>query len=312
MNKSIIVFVLLACSKQLVYAQSPKSLKDKVSLDRQAEVATETTKNPNKQIQVYLDYLTDELVHHRNRIVELQKDSASLQQLIQPNSAQVGQDNKASVSYQKVDSISILNAKYVQLNDSLNSKIKANNELIAKEKEYNESLNLVSKFYSYPMDTLIKYSTENSINRDKVIFDRLRNLPARFASLITYYEAKALLNERYDSIKTETAKAKLRKIESCKSVEALIGNLSYYVVINNSLKKTLNNIISIDITQKASEQSVIVPKKQKDILVKFAEFYRDNEHELGVYNYLDQIVKSVLREKVKNVDVDIKLYVSKL
>jgi hypothetical protein len=235
-----------------------------------------------------------------------------IDKLLYPNKTNVALEVKQQVPDQKTDSIKLLLNKYNQLQDSV--KIKANevNRLYTSNKEYMDFLAQLNQLYSGPLDSVIKYTTIFSVVKDKKLLSSNNLFPKRLNEIQIYFNASQLLTERYNAIKIEAAKSELRKIESSNAVESLIGYLSYYSVINNSLRKTIDSISKIDQTQKVRFDPILQNRKQKEILVKIAEFYRDNEHELGIYVYLDMIVKRLLRLKVENADADVSIYLSQL
>jgi hypothetical protein len=310
MSKKCVSFFLFVFSLNVNAQVSNKTISNNVNNNKGTETATQS--NLNSQIKQLQSYTIEELTHHRNRLLKLQEDSLMIDKLLYPNKTNVALEVKQQVPDQKTDSIKLLLNKYNQLQDSV--KIKANevNRLYTSNKEYMDFLAQLNQLYSGPLDSVIKYTTIFSVVKDKKLLSSNNLFPKRLNEIQIYFNASQLLTERYNAIKIEAAKSELRKIESSNAVESLIGYLSYYSVINNSLRKTIDSISKIDQTQKVRFDPILQNRKQKEILVKIAEFYRDNEHELGIYVYLDMIVKRLLRLKVENADADVSIYLSQL
>jgi hypothetical protein len=286
----------------------------KGSTVKPVEVPSEVKNNNNsKPLQQMLFYYTEELAHHRSRVVKLQIDSSSIQQLLVSNTSQIiVTETKGQFPIQKVDSISILLTKNNQLSDSLAAKMREIIGLKGNLKESTDNMAQLNQFYNNSLDTLLKYTNEYTVLRDSKILTKNNFFPKRMAGLQIYFEASKRLSERYDVSRIEYAKSNLKKIESCTAVDNLIDNLSYYSVINNSLKKTIEAINEIDKIDKTNGIPVLQDKKQSKILGEIGKFYRDNQFEPGVYIYLEHIIKDLLKDKLANVDADIKSYGSKL
>lgn len=270
------------------------------------------SRNNLELIQVMCNHKIDELKHCRNLIEMLKADSLLMHQKLYPATTQNQITDKLPILTPKVDSVQLLAIRNSQLQDSLRFKQLEVIKLKDSTKRYSEYLSDLNIFYSKSFDTVLNSVTENGLIRDSILFHKNNMYSRRISELRVYFSAFKLLSERYDAYQIELAKNKLRKIEGSKAVEALIGNLSYYLVINNSMKKTIDSISVIVFQKPTKGIEELQAKRQKDILAILAVFYRDNEHEPGVYVYLDRIIKELLKDKIANVDADVKKYMSRL
>lgn len=305
-NKQIISFVIISLFPLFLFGQNRDS-KSKGTVEQANE-----GKRQMELIQVMYNHYIDELKLSRNRIEMLKADSFLMHQILHPASTQNQRIDIMPVPTPKVDTVQRLVIRNSQLEDSLRSKHLELIKLKDSTKRYSEYLSDLNIFYSKPFDTVLKSVTENGLIRDSILFHKNNMYSRRISELRVYFSAFKLLSERYDAYQIELAKNKLRKIEGSKAVEALIGNLSYYLVINNSMKKTIDSISVIVFQKPTKGIEELQAKRQKDILAILAVFYRDNEHEPGVYVYLDRIIKELLKDKIANVDADVKKYMSRL
>jgi len=305
-NKQIISFVIISLFPLFLFGQNRDS-KSKGTVEQANE-----GKRQMELIQVMYNHYIDELKLSRNRIEMLKADSFLMHQILHPASTQNQRIDIMPVPTPKVDTVQRLVIRNSQLQDSLRFKQLEVIKLKDSTKRYSEYLSDLNIFYSKSFDTVLNSVTENGLIRDSILFHKNNMYSRRISELRVYFSAFKLLSERYDAYQIELAKNKLRKIEGSKAVEALIGNLSYYLVINNSLKKTIDSISVIVFQKPTKGIEELQAKRQKDILAILAVFYRDNEHEPGVYVYLDRIIKELLKDKIANVDADVKKYLSRL
>jgi hypothetical protein len=305
-NKQIISFVIISLFPLFLFGQNRDS-KSKGTVEQAND-----GKRQMELIQVIYNHNIDELKLSRNRIEMLKADSLLMHQLLNPASTPNQMNEKTPLPTPKVDSVQLLASKNIQLQDSLRYKYFEIIKLKDSTRQYRDYVAKLNTFYSEPFDIVLKNVTENVVIRDSMLLYKNNMSPKRISELRVYFDAFKLLAERYDQNQIELAKNKLRKIDDSKAIEVLISNLSYYLVINNSLKKTIDSISVIDFQKPTKGIEELQAKKQKDILAIITVFYRDNEHEPGVYIYLDKIIKELLKDKIANVDADVKKYLSRL
>lgn len=310
MKNQIVVLLLFIFNGLMA---DPDGKKSKVVLSTSNEEQPISNNSVINAINKCVEYNAKELIHYRNRLQELQIDSVELSRLATPVNMRVGQGNASQSNVQKVDSMIIYRAIISRLSDSLQQQSRKIFELKRKEAELNEYVAQVYQLYNKPFDTLVLYITESSLERDYKLFSKTDNIPKGYNDLKIYFNAKRVLDKRFNQSMVDLYLKELNKIGPSNTVEDLKNNLSYYSILNNSLITIIKSIINdIDEQKKASGFPAIEAIKKKDIMSKMAEFYRDNELEPGVYTYVERVLKSVLKAKVSNPDTDISPFLNQL
>ncbi|MDR1581733.1 MAG: hypothetical protein LBS55_00475 [Prevotellaceae bacterium] len=304
--KKIIVLLLILYGVCSAYAQQEQDCYDKIG--RQAVVIDSLEKevkrfqeNNIRQTAYYQDSIR--VLRDKNR--ELQSDLSTLEKF---------KTDKKNIDAQlnaKNDSIALLKNQLFEkdrqiLTERQQGEQKANEE---NEKGKNEALeNVVNTYKNKQFDDLIKFSTRQSVLRDKLLTGNNAEIQQVLSDLEKYFNAEELLAKKFDATQIEDTQVQLHQI---KQESALLGtlkeNLKYYHDFHDALKETIEKLIDLDKKKSADGDMEIQKLKFNDIAN-----YVYNYYDYGNYPYLSAIVLEIIKRKGFNADTDISDLLRKL
>jgi len=180
-----------------------------------------------------------------------------------------------------------------------------------KETGDNEILAIaVNDYKNKKFDDLIKTSTKLSVQHDLLLFNEHTELKPLLSELEKYFNAKELLEKKFDATQTNNILTELNEINQQSTLlDKLKEDLKYYKDFNDALKKTVENILIFDGDgpggKKAGDDARIQELKLKDILYELAN-YMFNYYDFVNYPYLSDIVLEIIKRKQPDADADIK------
>jgi len=206
----------------------------------------------------------------------------------------------------KNDSISVLIKQKNELTQKISDeKLKHEQSiLIEKEKSKSAFLNeIIITYKGKKFDDLIASNSIMTVDRDLKILANNTELKLLLNDLKTYFESKALLDNRFNA---DVTKSKLNDLNKIKQQSVALDNLKYilenYQTVNSELIECLKNIIRID------KNETVLGMDQEIIQLKFnkvAKFIFDLDFNHGDYPYLSNILSKVTKLKFPNPDADI-------
>ena len=301
--KKIILFTTFICCFSKAYTQQDKSISvtikslgiadsiiqsnllslkalDKGKISRSPEMNQgSATEDKNK-------YLQDTIIN------ALQKDAVKLQN--------------------KIDSLQNLTKTNI---DALQALIKTKEEAIKeKEKSKQEVLDKVMQMYlNQPFDTLIKITTLQTVERDKLILGDGTKAQQVLADLQIYFKCEQVLDKKFDIKSIEEAKNQLTYIKTTTDrVLLLKEKLNSYSIVNEGLKDAIRKILVIDAKEIANGEDFIQYSKLNKILPVLAWYFRNYHYNESDYPYLTNIVLEIIKKKQKDADTDITTFLDKL
>lgn len=218
---------------------------------------------------------------------------------------------------QKTDSITLLTNQKFELNQKIsNEKIACEQKiLIENEKVRNEMLTKTASIYEdNTYEYLIGFLSKKLIARDKELLLGSKELEQMFTDLNCYFEAKALLEDSYDSVKINDALTKLNKInKQSESLDKLKENLENYELLDKGLNDCLIRIDALDKKESVSGMGEDIEKlkfnKILTILTEHSNYMFSYDLNFVDYPYLTNVLYQVIKLKFPNPDRDISKFI---
>jgi len=320
--KKFIILVLLISRFSAAYSQDligelKKMTLEKDSLQKEFKLAKE---NWTKKLQVAYDSITHLLTVNENttlnlksKIEKLENDAAGLyKQIKKLDKSNI--KNLETQLQQKTDSLIILKGALKEKELQI-ATIRDENAKKEQDK-YNEGLlnvyNQISQIYQRnTFDYLIKYSTQQSIERDLPLVGNNVEIKKKLQDLQIYFAAQKVLEERYNEQKVKNAQSQVSSITQSDLVKTLKDNIVKYKLCNDALKTTIGKIIEIDKKFVANDEYTQKTKLQ-DILFELSWYFRNYSFNLADYPYLSEIILEIMKRKQKDANANINNLVSQL
>lgn len=223
-------------------------------------------------------------------------------------------DLKASIQ-QKADTIKLLK-------DSIKNKdifiAGSKNESIRREKEQyiagqQNVYDKIGKTYqNSTFDSLIKYSTKQSIERDSQLVINNTEAEKKRQDLQIYFSAQQILKEKYDDQKLKNAQTRLSSIiQKSELLDELKKRLPKYKLYSDSLKTTITSLINYDKRFVANDE-VSQKAKQQHILLELSSYFHNYRFNYTDFPYLADIILEIMKLKQKDANSNISHLSSKL
>lgn len=223
-------------------------------------------------------------------------------------------DLKTSIQ-QKADTIKLLKDS-IKNKDTFITGIK--NESIRREKEQyiagqQNVYDKIGKTYqNSTFDSLIKYSTKQSIERDSQLVINNSEAEKKWQSLQIYFSAQQVLKEKYDDQKLKNAQTRLSSIiQKSELLDELKKRLPKYKLYSDSLKTTITSLINYDKRFVANDE-VSQKAKQQHILLELSSYFHNYRFNYTDFPYLADIILDIMKLKQKDANTDISSLSSKL
>ncbi len=212
----------------------------------------------------------------------------------------------------KSDSISTLIKQKNEITQKISDdKMKYEQNMISeKEKTRLEFLNQITNFYNgKSFDELILNSSKNTIERDLKITGTTE-LKLLLNDLKVYFEARDLLDNRFNAEVTKTKLDNLNKIkQQSVLLEKLKDQLENYQSVNNGLIECLKSLIDLDmkglVMSNSGHDKEVIQLKLNKIQTQISKFIFDFDFNHADYPYLSNVLSKVIKLKVPNPDADI-------
>jgi hypothetical protein len=221
---------------------------------------------------------------------------------------------EASLSL-KTDTLKLLR-DIIKSKDSLIAGIK--NESAKKEQEkFKEGQQLVydkigKTYQNSTFDSLIKYSTKQSIERDSQLVINNAEAEKKWQALQIYFSAQQLLKEKYDEQKLKNAQTQLNSVnQNSEALNELKKRLTYYKPCTDALKITIDKIIDYDKKFIANDDESQKAKQQK-ILLDLSSYFHNYRFNYTDFPYLADIILDIMKLKQKDANTNIGSLSSKL
>jgi TolA-binding protein len=264
-----------------------------------------------KRVVIQLENLEEERDSKINKLEDNLKILKT--ELSALESFKTNQNNLNIKLKQKSDSISSLTIKLSQSEKSIYDTNELNNQKVieAKEQGKQEALVALSSFYlKNNFDILIKSSTKQSIEKDLKLFVNQMELKSLLSDLEKYFNAKELLNKKYDAVQLQKSQNVLNQIKrESELISKLKNDLRLYKTYNDGLKNALNEIVNLDKIEKVSGWDAEFQKRK---YYKISAFIFNYDFNLIDYPYLSDIVLEVIKRKIPSPDADVTDLIEKL
>lgn len=253
-------------------------------------------------------------VERRSKLVKLED---SLKKLNSELSALEGlKKNQKSLNdqFKQInDSIHLLSTQLSQKEKLLLDAGKENKKNVteAKERGKHEALDALINYYlKNTFEVLIQSSTKQSIQKDQQLFGDKTELKSLLSDLEKYFNAKELLNKKYNPGQIQKAQNELNqiKLESV-LLSKLKNDLRLYEAFNNGIKDALLKIAKLD------EDKIVNPlslERQKEKYYEISAFIFNFDFNLIDYPYLSEIVLEVIKRKIPSPDAEVSDLIQKL
>lgn len=302
--KKGIVLILILFAFSIAYTQEGliKTVQ-KITLENDSlQRVVSTHKNEITQLKGKIE----ELESKNNNLANKNKDLESRLEKLDKQKIKADRDKLKT----NLDSLSQLVG---ELRDSIEKKDKAietekkrgeDKSIQEKEKGKQEVLDKIIETYSKPLDSLIKNSTLEIIERDIVIVGNNPVVQKKFKDLRKYFNAELVLSEKFNEEKIENAKNQLNSIEQTELVQKLKKRLDDYTQHNDAMNKTIDKILDIDKKFVANDEDM-QKEKFEYILNELAWYFRNYDFNVTDYPHLTDIVLDIIKRKQRNADADI-------
>jgi len=180
------------------------------------------------------------------------------------------------------------------------------------EEEYDRgkqsAVSILIKYYqTQSFDDLIASSTKQSVLRDIQFFDNNSNIYPLLSDLKLYFEAKELLENKFNASQINTALSQLKSLNrESTSLEKLKRTLADYQIVNDALKETIEKIIKrnndfpVDISKDDVREQV-----QGKIVLILSSFIFNYDFNIADYPHLSDVIFKILKRKQPNPIADI-------
>jgi len=221
---------------------------------------------------------------------------------------------EASISL-KTDTLKQLR-EVIKTKDSLIAGIK--NESTKKEQEkFKEGQQTVydkigKTYQNSTFDSLIKYSTKQSVERDSQLVINNAEAEKKWQDLQIYFSAQQILKEKYDDQKLKNAQTRLSSIiQKSEMLDELKKRLPKYKLYSDSLKTTITSLINYDKRFVANDE-VSQKAKQQHILLELSSYFHNYRFNYTDFPYLADIILDIMKLKQKDANTDISKLLTQL
>lgn len=210
---------------------------------------------------------------------------------------------------QKEDTITVLQQRILEMKKNLFDE-KERAVLFAKEEKENgknESLDKIINTYKNKIfDDLLLSSTKLSIERDIILIGSNPELKPLMDDLLKFFEAKAVIEIKYNPVKIAEAIEQLGTINQKSAlVDKLIDLLKKYRGYNEGLKEKLGKIVELDHSFSVRGDREQEDQKYNMVLANISSYIFRFDFKMESYTYLSNIILDVLKRKQPNPDADI-------
>lgn len=295
--KKILVLMFLLCGCYVVQAQD--------LVDRFAKQAVE------------IDSLKKEILvmeaTHKKMITDYQKTLQSLKEQIEAlkkDSADVEKFNQEQQYFQeqlqnKSDSVAAMKTKLTDKDRQMLEEYEKGKQTVLLD---------IVRGYKRPFDMLVASSSTQSVQRDMQIVGSISEIKQMLSDLETYFNAKDLLDKKFDKYQIKLAQTKLQSIQQkSKLLDKLKNNIENYQLFHNGLKETVERLIALDGNETVTGMGDEIQKmKFNKILTELSSYIFNYDFNFVDYPYLSDIVLEVIKRKQPDTDADITDLNSKL
>lgn len=304
--KRIIITIIILCGIGSLYAQQ-----DLIDDVKRLAIINDSLKRAIKSYEQSSNETQLKLQKAQDTISILKSDLSILKNF---------RDEKETVAKQiklKSDSITMLKSSLAEKDKELETQ-KQNFKLKVQEARESGRGELITPKINYykntPFDDLIQSSTQKSMQNDKQIIGKIKEVESILSDLDKYFSEKRLLEMKFDAAKIKNAENQLSqiKIEST-SLNKLKNTLQNYQAVNEGLKETLGKIMAWD-AQESVANGPQYPYSQKlnKIMGEISLYIFNYDFHFLDYPYLSDVVLEVIKRKVPNPDADISNLLQKL
>jgi hypothetical protein len=287
MKKTFILAVVL-CNFCTVYAQEDyfdKAVKQAVAIDS----LKKEIKRYQEQISLFQRNSTD----FQNKIKALQRDFAEITKFKQEK-----QDIQLQLR-QKDEHIHKLQIELSTKDTQLSEKYEEGKQVAFS--------NIIDGYRGKSFDDLIRSTTKWSVQRDLSLVGNKSEIKRVLSDLEKYFNAKALLEEKFNTRQIEDAKKQLQSIiQDSQLLDQLKENIEQYQNFTIGLKERIERIIALDNSEGVFSAGEDV-KKQKHykILSEISRYIFNYDFNFTDYPYLSHIVLEIFKRKQPNPDADV-------
>jgi hypothetical protein len=208
------------------------------------------------------------------------------------------------------------------LNDSIKKKdsliiVTKNKSILTEQEKFKEGQQFVydkiGKIYqNSTLDSLIKYSTKQSVERDSQLVINNAEAVKKWQALQIYFAAQQILKEKYDDQKLKNAQMQLASVtQKSELLDELKKKLPKYKLYSDSLKTTIGRIINYDQRFDANNED-LQKAKQQHILLELSSYFHNYRFNYTDYPYLADIVLDIMKRKQKDANTDISKLLTEL
>jgi hypothetical protein len=180
-----------------------------------------------------------------------------------------------------------------------------------KEQGKQEALNQIIQSYNKPFDELIIFSTLESVERDLSIVGFNNELREKLIHLQKYLSSKKVLSEKYNKQKATFAQEQLSGLDQAELVKNLSDKINKYEIVNDGLKKAIENIIELQ-SQIIGNDEYAKEVKIKSILYELSLYFHHYRFNFIDYPYLSDIVLEIMKQKQRDANTDISYILNEL
>jgi len=337
MNK-LIILAFFVCGFSTAHSQVNLTIQQYDNIKNEQKVLVEKNQNLQDSCRKMATILSQDFKKandsisnlHKSYKEELKKLGTDKEKLIKELNAA----NKKVIDLQKSkiiterDSLQILVNKIKTDNSKLVDKINGKEKEIAivkqqgeqkvlqeKENGKHEALaNLVNTYKNKPFDYLIKFSSIESIQRDKLLIGDSVQIKLVLNDLLIYLNAREQLTKKFDAVQIKNTQRQLNQINQ-KSIliDKIKENVEKYQIFNKGLNEMLNEIIKIDKDFKGEGMDEETRKtKFNKIISEISSYIFNDNFNFTDYPYLSDIVLEIIKHKQPNTDADISDLLRKL
>ncbi len=289
-----------------VYAQ--QDLIEKVT---QQAVKIDSLKRVIKSERDSNDIYHATLINVQDRIKKLEIDLVALEKI------RVDKKEVDLQVQQKNDSITLLTSMIFEKE----KQVLAERETIEQKiKEANQSgksevlSGILNSNKQKQFDQLLKSSTRESVYRDLQLVDDSTELKSILQDLEKYFNARELLEQKFDVIQIKNAQNQLNQIkQKSELLDKLKETVSNYQIFNSGLEEMISNIIALDNKEEVDGMSVEIKQmKLNKILSKISPYIFNYDFNLSDYPYLSDIILEIIKRKQPDPDAKLTDLLKKL
>jgi hypothetical protein len=302
--KKIFILLLILYRTTAIFAQSDSLLLlnyEKLILER-AEL--------QRTVQSLQERLTGLSEAYKKDTVELQKTITKLDKEL--SKLKKFKEQKGEIEtrlQQKSDSIELLKFETYNREQQIVEEQKKGEQKAQVEYEKGKQSVIadIINGYKRPYEDLLKSSTLLSIQRDLPVIGNNDELKSVASDLLHYFNAKELLEQKFDAVKAQTAQTLL---DSIRQTSSLLGRLKTqienYQLVNDGFKEVIVKIIELDKREIVSGMSEDIQKQKfNKILSELSSYIFDYDFRFNEYPYLSDVLFEFLKRKQANADTDI-------